>query len=221
MNKQLGIEQKVLVISIDWPIMIRVWLSLWMITSLICKLNAAAIKNDLNQTAVNDEDEQKASTNHHSQEYLTMNDTKVVIDLFTPTSRPTNDSKSNDEPTDRKATPIVQLVINKPNIIEKDADNATTTAATTPMTTTTTTTTTTTPSPTTQHSVTTVHSPLIPPASVNASIKQFDKEPKTKQGQIIIRYAYFSIVCILLTCAFPEMHFNCVHEHVSAVRNDY
>lgn len=204
--------------------MIRVWLSLWMITSLTCKLNAAAIKNDLNQTAVNDDDdEQKASTYHHSQEYLTMNDSKVVIDLFTPTSRPTNDSTSNDDQTDKKATPLVQLVINKPNIIEKDAEN-TTSLSTTPITTTiktTTTKTTTTPSPTTQHS------PLIPPASVNASIKQLDKGPTTKQGQIIIRYAYFRLFASfsLAQCAylfaFAQMHFNCVHEHVSAVRNDY
>lgn len=187
--------------------MIRVWLSLWIITSLICKLNAAAIKNDLNQTAVNEDDEQKASTYHHSQEYLTMNDSKVVIDLFTPTARPTNDSESNDE---QKATPIVQLVINKPNLIgiEKDADNTTISAATAPMTTTTTTTTTT-PSPTTQTSITTVtHSPLIPPASVNASIKQYDKDAKTKQGQIIIRYAFFRAFAFFSLAHFHQMHFN-------------
>lgn len=202
--------------------MTRVWLSLWMITSLICKLNAAAIKNDLNQTAVNEDDEQKASTYPHIQEYLTMNDTKVVIDLFTPTARPANDSKPNDE---QKATPIVQLVINKPNIIEKGAENTTISTSTTPMTTTTTTTTT--PSPTTQRalSTTATHSPLIPPASVNASIKQYDKDAKTKQGQIIIRYALFRLPTsfYLLTCpfAFRQMYFNCVHEHVSTDRNDY
>lgn len=33
---------------------------------------------------------------------------------------------------------------------------------------------------------------LIPPASVNASIKQLEKESKQNQGQIIIRYAFSS-----------------------------
>lgn len=204
--------------------MIRVWLSLWVITGLICKLNAAAIKDgksiDLNETAVNSDDEKTASTYNHSQEHLTMNNSKVVIDLFTPTSRPSTDSKSNDEHTDKKTTPIVQLVINKANVID-NADNTTTSASNKTISTSTTT-----PSPTTQHSTTTVaHSPLIPPASVNASIKHSDKEPKSKQGQIIIRYAYnfdcfasFSFPHTFpFTFVFLQMHFNFVHDHVELI----
>lgn len=195
--------------------MIRVWLLLWLIASLICKLNAAALKDsktiDLNQTTVSD-DEQTATT-YHGQEHLTMNDSKVIIDLYTPTSRPTNDSTSNDGNADdsvvKKTTPLVQLVINKPNVIET-VDNTTASTSTTSITSTTTDKTTTTPTtttknPTTQRPITTnAHTPLIPPASVNASIKQLDKGSKSKQGQIIIRYAYF-----WLSHSFHiQMHFN-------------
>lgn len=178
--------------------MIRIWLLLCVIAGSICKLNAAALKDsttiDLNQTAVGDVEQ--TATTYHGQEHLTMNDSKVIIDLYTPTSRPTDDLKSINEHTDdtvvKKTTPLVQLVINKPNEIENEDNTTASTSISTSATSTTAikATTTTTKIPTTQRPKTTVsHSPLIPPASVNATIKQLDKGSKTKQGQIIIRYA--------------------------------
>lgn len=206
--------------------MIRLWLLLSVIASSIGKLNAAALKSsenvDLNRTIVSD-DAHLAST--YGQEHLSMNDSKVIIDLYTPTSRPINNSKSNDEHSEesaiKKVSPLVQLVINKPSAIEGGDSTTATSASSTSISTTTTVTE---EIPTTQSSMKPqTNTPLIPPATVNASIKQLSNNSTIqKQGQIIIRFAFFSsskIIYInsIVRSAIRFCH-SFVHEHVSVVK---
>lgn len=106
--------------------------------------------------------------------HVTVNESKVIIDLYSPhESTPSEPFKDE---SDKNATPFVQVVINQPNAsgsstIREGEIAATevphTAAASNPL-------------------------QLIPPASVNATIKELEKESKQKQGQIIIRYAFFS-----------------------------
>lgn len=142
------------------------------------RINAAALQTsetiDLDDTTSKEID--SATYRPNEPGYVKMNESKVIIDLYTPqqTHESTPSETLKDE-SDKNVTPFVQVVINQPNasgssVIKDDDEIATTEVQ--------------------QTAVNPLQ--LIPPASVNATIKQLEKESKQKQGQIIIRYALFS-----------------------------
>lgn len=155
----------------------RIFPLFFVIALAVGRINAAALQTsetiDLDGTTSKEIDSATYRLNEPG--YVTVNESKLIIDLYTPqqTHESTPSEALRDE-SDKNVTPFVHVVINQPNVSSsnaiKDDEIATTEvppAAVNPL-------------------------QLIPPASVNATIKQLEKESKQKQGQIIIRYAFFS-----------------------------
>lgn len=175
----------------------RIWLLVWVISDMmIFKMNAIQngkeINNNQSQITTNasfadDGDGDDADENPD-----------IIVNLYDPDDRPTNDSKSNDEQKNKSneqtEPPFMQLVIKNPDKIGKGHKHNYTT---------------TTPASTTSENefdsfnstenpmeiekmslidsnVTTPAPPLIPVASVKPSIKH----NKDTQQKIIIRYAH-------------------------------
>lgn len=166
----------------------RVFLLIWVIACVLGKIEAATLqKREITESNEKNDDETAASYGAFEQEHIAVNDSKVIIDLYTPTQRPhelkPDESLKGETTADKSVTPFVQVVIHQPDAIgfgtTNDAQFSPTTNDVEPV---------------TQAPSTTAHSQLqlIPPASVNASIKQLEKESKQKQGQIIIRYAFLN-----------------------------
>lgn len=133
------------------------------------QIHAAAFKpTDLDDSNVN-KNETSSVYKSIDEEHLTVNESKVVIDFYTP-AQPTESS----ELTDKNATPFAQLVINQPNesAVKQQQPNAQNSGQ-----------------PIVEN--TKANSlQLIPPADVNPSIK-LQKDSPQKQGQIIIRYEQY------------------------------
>lgn len=137
------------------------------------RINAAALQtsetSDLDDTSRKGNDAPAYRSNE--QGYVTVNESKLVIDLYrSQQPHESTPSHSLNEESDKNASPFVQVVINQPNASANKDDEI---AAT-------------------DDSTASNPSQLIPPASVNATIKEIEKESKQKQGQIIIRYTLFS-----------------------------
>lgn len=169
---------------------------IWVIIAFdVCQNRAASLQKgktvDLDAYATKEDDGEQVDTYRPIEpEHLTVNESKVVIDLYTPHEQSKARTASNQE----SAQPFVQLVINQPetdaskNAKERDEDggggdggddgNANEQIN---------------ENQTTEKVVKPTASPLqlIPPAAVNATIAQLEKEVKHKQGQIIIRFALF------------------------------
>lgn len=165
-------------------IICRKYISVWVIACVICKIQAAAVQQnsvtgDLNGK-INDDAEQSATYGPFETDHYATNDSKVIIDLYTPTQRPKPKESPKNESAEKNATPFVQLMITNKEVIKdatpKSDEIAEKTTTTTPKI----------PTSTGRNRL-----PLIPPASVNASIRKFEHDSKQKQGSIIIRYALF------------------------------
>lgn len=160
-------------------------LCLLLIGCIVYEIHAAALQttetnNDENDQ--NDDETTTTTTTTHKpleNEHIDVNNSKVVIDLYTPNQTFNSDEiQQNDTTTTAKnVTPFVQVVIKQSDteiVSDVTSDiqiNDNVTESTSPT-------------------LETDPLQLIPPASVNASIKQIEKESKQKQGQIIIRYAF-------------------------------
>lgn len=154
---------------------------LWvMITLAMYRIDAASLQKsetvDLEDTSTKDGDQMGAAAyKSDNQQHIAINDSKVIIDMYAPNkpleSKPSEAIKA--ESGDSNDTPFLQVAISQPEPVASssakthDINEIPTTEK----------------PPTTAG--TTTH--LIPPASVNASIAQLEKESKQKQGQIIIR----------------------------------
>ncbi|XP_031637612.1 uncharacterized protein LOC116350037 [Contarinia nasturtii] len=142
------------------------------------QINAAALQPtktlDLDDSNLN-KNETSSTYKSIEEEHLTVNESKVVIDFYTP-SQP-NESNGDLKSTDKNVTPYVQLVINQPNessssTTEQQQSNTDSQISELP----------------TVESSKENSLQLIPPADVNASINKLEKDSPQKQGQIIIRY---------------------------------
>lgn len=167
-----------------------IWrLCLLIIGCAVCKIQAAALQTteliQANGKSNENADETVSTYQPSEDEHIAVNDSKVIIDLYKPNQRvheANSDEKGNDElsssaAVNKNVKPFVQVVIN-----QQDSGFVPEPTKDIPFS----------EDLTTEASPTTGSDPLqlIPPASVNASIKQFEKESKQKQGQIIIRYAF-------------------------------
>lgn len=147
-------------------------------------IDAAALQNsqtvDLDTLGTKEGDQTAAS--YKPIEHLTVNESKVIIDLYSPQN--SNEQNHGEVPKNESANkPLVQLVINHSDANEFNKNNANVPInENTPIN----------ENQMTETISTTSASPLqlIPPASVNASIAQLEKETIRKQGQIIIRYEF-------------------------------
>lgn len=170
----------------------------WVIAAFaVYNIHAAALQqkqiNDLDELATKEGDQTAASYRPIEPEHLTVNESKVIIDLYTPQNPHEliySDELKN-ETAKKPALPFVQLVINQPEadgsnqstVEENDGDSVQINE-----------------NQTTEHIRTTSSSlQLIPPALVSPAIAQLKQESKQKQGQIIIRYDFFfsslNIIC--------------------------
>lgn len=144
---------------------------LFVIAFTVGRINAAALQtsetSDLDDSSKKENDAPAYRSNE--QGYVAVNESKLVIDLYR-SQQPHESTPSHllSEESDKNASPFVQVVINQPNANKGDEIAAT------------------------DDSTANSSSQLIPPASVNATIKEIEKESKQKQGQIIIRYTFFS-----------------------------
>lgn len=162
---------------------------LWVIIALaVYHIDAAALQNsqkdDLDALGTIEGDQ----TAYKPIEHLTVNESKVIIDLYSPQN--SNGQNHGEVPKNESANkPLVQLVINRSEADELNKNNGNvpinesvpinenvsinenqmtetvSTSSASPL-------------------------QLIPPATVNASIAQLEKETIQKQGQIIIRYEF-------------------------------
>lgn len=169
-----------------------IWrLCLLIIGCAVCKIQAAALQTtetiDVNGKTNENADETESTYRPSEDDHIAVNDSKVIIDLYSPNQR-VHETKSDENGSvesssaavKKNVTPFVQVVINQPDsgivseptkdipFIENLSTEASPTTGSDPL-------------------------QLIPPASVNASIKHSEKESKQKQGQIIIRYAFLII----------------------------
>lgn len=155
----------------------RIFPLFFVIALAVGRINAAALQTsetiDLDGTTSKEFD--SATYRPNEPGYVTVNESKLIIDLYTPqqTHESTPSEALRDE-FDKSVTPFVQVVINQPNASGSSAIKDDEIASTEVP----------------QTSVNPLQ--LIPPASVNATIKQLEKESRQKQGQIIIRYAFSS-----------------------------
>lgn len=160
---------------------------IWVIVIAIYRIDAATLQKsetlDLDESNTKDGEQIGAATyKPANQDHIAINDSKVIIDMYAPQKpldpKPSEPNKV--ESGDRIVTPFAQVIINQPDTIESSTakihDNTEIPATEKPLT------------------VATATSHLIPPASVNASIAQLEKESKQKQGQIIIRYEFSKIL---------------------------
>lgn len=161
----------------------------------VYKINAATLQRseayDLEEPVKTDDNSPAAPSKAEEESHLTVNQSKVIIDIFKPRSQQANRNEAENGQPSEPIAPFAQLVINSQKPIDDDDtkdDNKTEIQNDQPD--------------------SNVHNgnQLIPPASVNASIAQL-AENKQKQGQIIIRYA------------FPRSQF--ISRHVVLIRSDY
>lgn len=147
----------------------RIFPLFFVITFFVGTINAAALQTsettDLDGIA---NKESSDATTYHPIEPGHVDDAKVTFDLY-PSQQPHESTPLKDE-SDKN----VQLVINQPNASGPNAIREGEIIAT---------------------EIPQAANPLqlIPPASVNATIKQLEKESKQKQSQIIIRYAIYPL----------------------------
>lgn len=164
----------------------------WVIVFAVGKINAAVLQ--ANETidldvAIN-KDESTAANKTNESGHLTVNDSKVIIDLYSSAQlQASTPSKSlKDESADKNVTPLVQLVINQPDSIGSNVPSKN------PIT----------EIPATENPDPPANpSPLIPPASIDASINKLEKDAVQKQGQIIIRYEFFYVPSCFLFATTP------------------
>lgn len=134
---------------------------------LITEISAAALPDDseVDESTATTSTEAVQQTEKNASEHLTVNGSKVKIDVF---SEHSNNTAHHDEP-------LIQVVINQSEPAAttetpKASDNAPTTAT---------------------EQTKKPENPLIPPALVNANIAKLpNSEGAHKQGQIIIRFAF-------------------------------
>lgn len=164
---------------------------LWVIIALaVYHIDAAALQNsqkdDLDALSTKEGDQTAAT--YKTIEHLTVNESKVIIDLYSPQN--SNGQNHGEVPKNESANkPLVQLVINRSDADELNKNNENVPInESVPINENV---------PNNENQMTKTISTssasplqLIPPASVNASIAQLEKETTQKQGQIIIRYEF-------------------------------